>query len=24
VRQIEQRALKRLKHDPILAGLIQT
>jgi RNA polymerase sigma factor (sigma-70 family) len=23
VRQIEQRALKRLKHDPILAGLIQ-
>jgi RNA polymerase sigma factor (sigma-70 family) len=24
VRQIEQRALKRLKHDPTLAGLIQT
>jgi len=23
VRQIEQRALKRLKHDPLLAGLIQ-
>jgi hypothetical protein len=24
VRQIEQRALKRLKHDPLLAGLIHT
>ena len=24
VRQIEQRALKRLKHDPMLAGLLQT